>query len=88
MTDTKYLAKSMELVEPVRNWLAIPAHWQLQRIIDLLFLIFTLTFCSNFLLCGQRHPITTTIRTSENICSCQVQWKSTLNQTRVKCPQG
>ena len=71
----------------ISNKNAVAALLQLQRIIDLLFLIFTLTFCNNFLLCGQTHPIGT-IRTSENIYSCQIQWESTLNQTRVKWSQS
>lgn len=37
--ERAHLAKTMKLIKPVGNGLAIPAHRQLKRIIDLLFII-------------------------------------------------
>lgn len=56
-----HLAKAMEFVKPVRDGLAIPTHRQLQWVINSLLIIFTLTFCSYFLL--RIKPSTTSAHT-------------------------
>jgi hypothetical protein len=57
----EFLAKAMEFVKPVRDGLAIPTHRQLQWVINSLLIIFTLTFCSYFLL--RIKPSTTSAHT-------------------------